>query len=203
MSGQYDKGLQRLMEFFEFHNKIDQYVNGTLSDEDKAFMDGFVAKYPKYRKDIDIAKMMKASVVGYDGEMVGEFLKRGQELRKAHIISDIDREFLLATESGIISDVMDAIDRGANVNAKNEYGSTALIMAADYGYADIVDLLISKDADPLIKNIEGKTATDRAIISGHKALFFKLREYSRSSEQQKLLEGLISTDEQTQTMDGF
>jgi ankyrin repeat protein len=52
------------------------------------------------------------------------------------------------------------IDKGANVNATDKDGGTALMKATDEGQADIVKLLIDKGADVSAKNNGGLTAAD-------------------------------------------
>jgi ankyrin repeat protein len=39
------------------------------------------------------------------------------------------------------------LEKGADVNAKNKYGRTALIYATERGYTEIVQLLLEKGAD--------------------------------------------------------
>ena len=55
------------------------------------------------------------------------------------------------------------IDAGAKVNHTQSNGETPLIMAAGYGYADIVQILLDKGADPAMKNAAGNTALDFAV----------------------------------------
>ena len=47
---------------------------------------------------------------------------------------------------------------GANVNSQNDSGLSALIMAAGYGYTDIVKNLLNSGADPYLETEEGLTA---------------------------------------------
>lgn len=56
----------------------------------------------------------------------------------------------------------------AAVNLQDNDGSTALMCAAEHGYADIVALLLSSpDCDPRIEDNEGSTALKIALINGH------------------------------------
>jgi len=54
------------------------------------------------------------------------------------------------------------LDAGANVNATSRNGTTALMMAAGYGYTDVVELLLARGADRTLKNAKGETALDLA-----------------------------------------
>jgi len=55
------------------------------------------------------------------------------------------------------------IDAGAKVNHTQAAGDTPLMMAAGYGYVEIVKVLLKKGADPAIKNAAGSTALDLAV----------------------------------------
>ena len=56
------------------------------------------------------------------------------------------------------------LDGGADVNAKNNAGMTALMMAAGYGYADIVRELLARGADPYAE--AGNGANSLAVAVG-------------------------------------
>jgi len=60
------------------------------------------------------------------------------------------------------------IDNGANVNHVNDIGCTALSIACQYGYSDVVKLLLEYIETPLIshKNILGVTPISKAIVNG-------------------------------------
>jgi hypothetical protein len=54
------------------------------------------------------------------------------------------------------------LDAGANPNATDPDGTTPLMMAAGYGYADIVRILLAHGANPRIATNDGITALDLA-----------------------------------------
>jgi len=58
------------------------------------------------------------------------------------------------------------IEHGADVNAVNNNGTTPLIFAAMYNKINSVKLLLSKEVDVTIKDIEGKTALNYAQQKG-------------------------------------
>jgi ankyrin repeat protein len=62
------------------------------------------------------------------------------------------------------------IDRAADVNAADESGTTALMLAARRGKKDLVKLLLSKHADPVINNCHGEDAASLAKVGGFPAL---------------------------------
>jgi uncharacterized protein len=55
------------------------------------------------------------------------------------------------------------IDAGADVNRATVAGQTALMMAAGYGYADVVQILLRRGADARIKDANGESAIDWAL----------------------------------------
>ncbi len=54
---------------------------------------------------------------------------------------------------------------GANINAAAKDGTTALMKAAQNDKADVVEYLLSKGANPALKDTNGKTALDYATAS--------------------------------------
>lgn len=48
--------------------------------------------------------------------------------------------------------------RGNDINFQNEYGYTALMLASDCGYLDVVSLLIETGVDVNLKDVDGRTA---------------------------------------------
>jgi outer membrane protein assembly factor BamB len=63
-----------------------------------------------------------------------------------------------------------ALDAGAEVNGRDQYGQTALMLAAEsliaYKKADVVKLLLERGADPSLKDPDGWTAADHFTIMG-------------------------------------
>jgi ankyrin repeat protein len=60
------------------------------------------------------------------------------------------------------------IENGADVNFKNEWNQTALIIAAQSGYSRIVTLLLEHGADPHIHDQFGDTAMEKALANTHR-----------------------------------
>ena len=52
------------------------------------------------------------------------------------------------------------IDRGASIDAADNRGRTALMIAAELGHGSIVDLLLRRGADRTLTDKDGKTARD-------------------------------------------
>jgi len=56
---------------------------------------------------------------------------------------------------------------GADVNARDDRGSTPLLEAARYGHDDICRLLIAAGADVKVKDKDGNTALMLAVQGNH------------------------------------
>ena len=66
------------------------------------------------------------------------------------------------------------LDRGADPNARQQVGYTALMGAAGSGREDLVALLLEHGADPTLVSEDGKTAAALAREHGHAALAGRL-----------------------------
>ena len=69
-----------------------------------------------------------------------------------------DERLINAAEAGSVRGIQDELAKGADINYTDEGGFTALSSAAINGNRDVVLFLISRGADPTIKNQDGKTA---------------------------------------------
>ena len=73
-----------------------------------------------------------------------------------------------AARAGDAALVASLLDKGADVNAKFRYGTTALFKAAERGHASVVKLLLERGADATIKDTYyGATAMTWALDKGH------------------------------------
>jgi hypothetical protein len=59
------------------------------------------------------------------------------------------------------------LDKKADINARNEDGSTTLMWAASTGQAETVKYLLEKGADKGIKDKHGDTAYSLALSNGY------------------------------------
>lgn len=66
------------------------------------------------------------------------------------------------------------LKRGVDIDARNDQGETALIIAAWYGREELVELLLKKGADPNVKTREGLTALNVAKVNGYDSIVKKL-----------------------------
>ena len=78
-----------------------------------------------------------------------------------------DEQFVEMCKKGNTQRVIEAVNAGANVNAKDKYGVTALMWAAKKGHAEIANVLIKAGADLNAKeNYFGRTALMVAAQNG-------------------------------------
>jgi ankyrin repeat protein len=79
---------------------------------------------------------------------------------------ELDDRLITACRSGAtVEGIASLLDRGANINATNEYGQTAVFAAADDGNAKVIRLLISKGADVNVKDKSGTSPLREAAAS--------------------------------------
>jgi ankyrin repeat protein len=65
---------------------------------------------------------------------------------------ELNDQFWEAVRKGDLPAVTALLDKGADVNAKFRYGSTALFKAAERGHTDVVKLLLARGADATVKD---------------------------------------------------
>jgi len=68
-----------------------------------------------------------------------------------------NHDFVKAVKSGDLEGIKTALDNGANVNMKDDYGDTALIRASDRGKIDMARLLLDYGADVNVRGYRGDT----------------------------------------------
>lgn len=58
---------------------------------------------------------------------------------------------------------------GGDVDARDRYGQTALMLAAHHGHADVLETLLAHGADPDVTAKYGLSALMLAVVAGHEA----------------------------------
>ena len=77
------------------------------------------------------------------------------------------------------SDILQAfLDQGMNIDIKNKFGNTALILASDFGDRKVVELLLQKNADVNIQSNLGVSALMSAATLGNKEVVQLLLNYN-------------------------
>jgi hypothetical protein len=107
---------------------------------------GWILPYPSVL-DYDLTKLPFREVAAADAE------KPGHESS-----SPADEALLAAARVGDVAAMKRALSAGANVNARDAFGRTALMLATNALSPDAVDLLGERGADPYITDPEGFTA---------------------------------------------
>lgn len=99
------------------------------------------------------------------------------------------RTVLEAAEAGSRAGVISALVRGDNIDMKDDFGHTALVVALNHGHVGIARLLIEKGASLNHVDDDGYTPLMYAVHKGH------------ADEVQMLLDEGVDTH--TQNRDGF
>lgn len=86
---------------------------------------------------------------------------------KAPPASKLDLELIVAARAGNVKRVKGLLDSGANVDARDNRGNTALIESAFFKYPDLVKLLLDRGADINARNNAGDMALTEAVRAGH------------------------------------
>ena len=83
--------------------------------------------------------------------------------------SILDKNMLLleACKDGKTENVTMLLEKGADVNAEDDYGITALMCASENGHTEIVSMLLEKGADVHAKDNDGTTALMFAHQEGY------------------------------------
>lgn len=86
----------------------------------------------------------------------------------AAIAQNTNEDFFAAARKGDVVAVKTFLDKGTDVNAKTQYGATALAYACDKGHIEMVKLLIARGADVNVKDtFYGEVPIGWAISKGH------------------------------------
>ena len=81
---------------------------------------------------------------------------------------ELNDQLFEAVRKGDVAAVKDALDRGADVNAKFRYGTTALFKAAERGNAEVAKVLLDRGAEVKVKDtFYGATALSWALQNDH------------------------------------
>lgn len=108
------------------------------------------------------------------------------ESRRSNNISadNTSAELLAAASAGILQTVQRLVEGGVDLNAKDQFGNTALIYAAAGGHLEIVRWLINRGAVVKATNQVGVNALLRATMHGHKEVVALLKSYEAEDEPQ-------------------
>lgn len=109
---------------------------------------------------------------------------------------ELNDQFWEAARRGDAKLVAALLDKGADVNAKFRYGTTALFKAAERGHTEVVKLLLARGADASIRDtFYGATAMTWALDQKHTAVVEALLEKDPTSVGEVLSTGVGNANE--------
>ncbi len=90
----------------------------------------------------------------------------------------LDEELLQYAEDGNLNHVQSLLKDGADINARNIFQLTPLMLAVREGHEPMVDWLLRHGADIHAQDRNGFTALDIAVMNHRTVLVNKLRSFS-------------------------
>ena len=99
-----------------------------------------------------------------------------QHIAQLHNLKNKELFLIEAAEKNDILGVKMWLMAGADINAKDKWGNTALMLASRYGHTDIVKMLIEAGANVNVKDKNGNTALELAKDKGHTKIIELLKE---------------------------
>lgn len=110
---------------------------------------------------------------------------------------ELNDQLFEAVRKGDAAAVTAALDKGADVNAKFRYGSTALFKAAERGNADVTKILLDRGADVKVKDtFYNATAMTWALDGKHVSVVKLLLEKSAEDVDDVLMTGAQEGNEE-------
>jgi ankyrin repeat protein len=104
-------------------------------------------------------------ILGHESSKSGFYNSMEQLWKKA--IQVRKEQPFQAARSGKINIIKDLLEKGADVNARDNDDKTVLHLAAENGYMDVVEYLLEKGINVDAKDDQGRTALDLANKFGH------------------------------------
>jgi ribosomal protein L12E/L44/L45/RPP1/RPP2 len=110
---------------------------------------------------------------------------------------ELNDQLFEAVRKGDAATVTALLDRGADVNAKFRYGTTALFKAAERGNAEVAGILLARGADVKVKDtFYGATAMTWALNGKHLDVVRLLLQKSAEEVDDVLMEGARESNEE-------
>lgn len=120
----------------------------------------------------------------------------------------LNDELITAARKSNVEAVKTLLAKGADVNAKTEYGATPLFYACDRGNPEVVKLLLDAGADMNVKDkFYNSTPTSWAIQRDHAEVVKLLLEKAPQSKEtltaQAIMQGQVKTSKMLLALGGF
>lgn len=104
---------------------------------------------------------------------------------------ELNDQLFEATRTGDATAVTALLDKGADVNAKFRYGTTALFKAAERGHAEVVKVLLARGADVTVQDtFYHESAMGWALQNNHTEVVRLLLEKDKASIDSVLMNGV-------------
>ncbi len=104
---------------------------------------------------------------------------------------EINEDLITAAKKGDVASVKALLARGADVNAKSQYGATSLSFAADKGHLEVVKALLDNGADLNVKDkFYQETPIGWAAYRGHSSIVKALLDKGAEGRESALIAGV-------------
>ena len=80
---------------------------------------------------------------------------------------ELGEDLFTAVRGNEVATVQNLLDRGVDIDGRDEYGNTALMITAAYGYAELAEMLVERGAEVNLAGRIGHTALSYAAEEGH------------------------------------
>ena len=158
-----------LQSELEKHRQEEERLKAELRQREEALKEAEEKKAEEERKRAELQRQLEAQKA--------EETRRKAEPEKPKRPAMSDAEFVKLCKSGNVAKVEEAIRNGANVNARNNEGSTALMLAALFERTEIVIVLLQNGAYVNAMNNNGDTDLIWATGFGSTEIVNLLRSY--------------------------
>jgi ankyrin repeat protein len=109
----------------------------------------------------------------------------------------------IAAGIGDLKEVKKLLKEGQSINSRDSFGATPLLIAMVSGKEDMVDFLISQNANPNLSAMNGYTLMHGAAFSGKKSLVQKVLNYNIEVNPRYGPDGITPVDVAEETGDAL
>lgn len=158
-----------LQSELERHRQEEERLKAELRQREEALKEAEAKKAEEERQRAELQRQLEAQKV--------EEARRRAEAEKPKPPAMSDEEFIDLCRSSNASKVEEAIQNGANVNAKDNTGWSALMWAALKGHTETAKVLLQNGADVNARDKYRLSALMMAVNNGHIKTANLLRSY--------------------------
>jgi len=144
------------------------YENYFLASDRKANLELTISITPYQDQTFDAVLTLTKSFVKPSSP---DSRKEAQDKLKEKGIEFTAEKFLQKVTEGDLESVKLFLEAGMDADSKNAEQSSGLILAAEFGFPEIVGLLLDHDANPNSRNVHGTTAIFESVESRERCFF--------------------------------